>query len=128
MTRWQETNLGLIYAKGAGQRPDFVEATKWFRKAAEQGFPTGQASLGISYERGERVRQDNIPASDVAHACGRARGKEAEKARDNVSTRTTQGRNGCITHGNDHDAKHLWQLQWNDRIMGLSLRQARARP
>jgi uncharacterized protein len=79
-----------MYAKGTGQRPDFVEATKWFRKAAEQGFAGGQAGLGISYERGEGVRRDNVFAL-VWLTLAAAQGvKEAEKARDNVSTRMTQ--------------------------------------
>ncbi len=35
-------NLGILYDKGRGVSQDFAEASKWFRKAAEQGYVNAQ--------------------------------------------------------------------------------------
>ena len=51
-------HLGLMYAQGDGVQQDYVEATKWFRKAATQGHPGAQFYLGALYERGDGVPQD----------------------------------------------------------------------
>ena len=48
-------------------------------------------ALGISYERGEGVRRDNVPALMWLTLAAAQGNKESEKARDNVSTRMTQG-------------------------------------
>ena len=37
---------------------NFVEAAKWFRKAADQGIALAQANLGLCYEKGEGVPRD----------------------------------------------------------------------
>jgi len=45
-------NLGLMY----GSVPqDDVEAAKWYRLAAEQGYAPAQANLGVMYRNGEGV-------------------------------------------------------------------------
>lgn len=44
--------------------PDYFEATKWFRLAAEQGNPIGQNVLGYMYYRGEGVSRDYRQAAD----------------------------------------------------------------
>ena len=41
-----EFDLGVIYYDGTGVEQDFTEATKWFRKAAEQGLAEAQFILG----------------------------------------------------------------------------------
>jgi clan AA aspartic protease (TIGR02281 family) len=41
---------------------DHVEATKWYRKAAEQGNAGAQVNLGAAYARGEGVPQDYVQA------------------------------------------------------------------
>ena len=38
-----------MYRLGLGVSKDYVEAVKWFRKAAEQGYARAQYSLGVSY-------------------------------------------------------------------------------
>jgi hypothetical protein len=43
---------------------DLKEAAKWYRKAAEQGQPDAQASLGMLYEYGEGVEQDYALAAE----------------------------------------------------------------
>jgi len=51
-------NLGHCYYNGDGVRQDFVEAVKWYTKAAEQGHAKSQYSLGYCYAKGEGVKQD----------------------------------------------------------------------
>jgi uncharacterized protein len=41
--------LGIMYATGTGVAQDRVEAVKWYRKAAEQGYPLAQLLLGKNY-------------------------------------------------------------------------------
>ena len=47
-----------MYAKGRGVRQDNVEAVRWYRQAAAQGFAQAQYNLGVMYETGRGVRQD----------------------------------------------------------------------
>jgi len=54
-------NIGLCYEKGRGVQKDIVEALKWYRKAADQGFPAAECELGSDYIYGElRVSKDTI--------------------------------------------------------------------
>jgi hypothetical protein len=41
---------------------NFDEATRWFRKAAELGFPGAQLMLGSAYDYGKGVEKDSIEA------------------------------------------------------------------
>ncbi|MDX1251679.1 MAG: sel1 repeat family protein [Gammaproteobacteria bacterium] len=41
--------LGIMYEKGMGVPMDRHKAAKWYRHAAEQGYPDAQASLEILY-------------------------------------------------------------------------------
>src|SRR5215212_1711619 len=40
-----QVKLGVMYARGQGAPQDYVEAAKWFRKAAERGDARAQATL-----------------------------------------------------------------------------------
>lgn len=42
--------------------PDYDDAVKWYRKAAEKGTSWGQFNLGLSYGRGQGVPQDYTEA------------------------------------------------------------------
>ena len=53
-------NLSLMYYRGHGLLQDYVEAAKWFRKAAEQGRAQAQWYLGEMYAKGEGVTQDEV--------------------------------------------------------------------
>lgn len=44
------------------ERPDYDDAVKWFRKAAEKGTSWGQFNLGVRYGRGPGVPQDYAEA------------------------------------------------------------------
>lgn len=51
-----------MYANGLGTPQDYSEATKWFRKAADQGDAMAQTYLGRNYENGRGVKQDYTEA------------------------------------------------------------------
>ena len=57
-----QNNLGLIHYTGEGVPQDFIEAMKWFRKAAEQHHEMAQFNLGLMYAYGEGVPQDFVEA------------------------------------------------------------------
>ena len=50
--------LGVCYYRGEGVAQDFVEAVRWFHKAAEQGDAPAQYNLGVCYYFGRGVAQD----------------------------------------------------------------------
>jgi TPR repeat protein len=55
--------LGLSHAFALNHPKNQAEGAKWFRKAAEQGHPGAQATLGYMYERGYGVRADPAEAA-----------------------------------------------------------------
>ena len=46
---------------------DLEEAARWFRLAAEQGYPDAEYSLGLAYSRGEGLPQDSARAVKWLH-------------------------------------------------------------
>jgi uncharacterized protein len=52
------------YREGYGTAVDHVEAVKWVRKAAEQGFARAQHDLGLMYEFGTGVERSNEKAAE----------------------------------------------------------------
>jgi TPR repeat protein len=50
--------MGMKYAVGDGVPHDFVEAAKWYLKAADQGHANAELSLGILYSSGSGVPLD----------------------------------------------------------------------
>lgn len=50
--------VGEIYERGMGTDPNFEEAARWYRKAAEQGFSRSMVSLAYFHEQGLGVEQD----------------------------------------------------------------------
>ena len=52
------------FSKGvvADKSGDYVEAVKWYRLAAEQGFASAQFNLGIMYEQGKGVPENDAEA------------------------------------------------------------------
>jgi Zn-dependent protease with chaperone function/type II secretory pathway pseudopilin PulG len=53
-----QCRLGDAYSNGKGVAKNDVQATKWYRMAAEQGNIAAQYNLGVNYERGEGVSQN----------------------------------------------------------------------
>jgi hypothetical protein len=54
--------LGLSYEKGQGVPVDYVQAARWYRKAAEQGSGHAQFLLGGMYFEGKGVPKDLVQA------------------------------------------------------------------
>ena len=55
-------SLGVCYYDGYGVAYDFVEAVKWFRKAAEQGDARAQFMLGVYHGNSYGVAYDLVAA------------------------------------------------------------------
>jgi TPR repeat protein len=67
--------IGAAYEQGWFGKTNFHEAAKWFRRAAAQGDPDAQNSLGQMYEDGEGVQTELHPSrqmvSEGCRACSR---------------------------------------------------------
>jgi TPR repeat protein len=70
--------LGLKYDQGQGVPQNYVEAVKWFRKAAEQGLAEAQFALGLKYDKGEGTPK-NFINSYVWLSVASAKGNEKAK-------------------------------------------------
>jgi TPR repeat protein len=76
-----------MYYLGNGVPQDYVQAIKWTRRAAAQGYAAAQMSLGGMYLNGEGVPQDyvralmwfTLAASEFDDSC-----EEAHKIREGV--------------------------------------------
>ena len=53
----------MAYASGKGVPNDYVEAAKWYRLAAEQGYAGAQFALGYIYEGGRDLPKDYVEAA-----------------------------------------------------------------
>ncbi len=54
--------LGYDYYRGRGVALDYVQAAIWWRKAADQGYPSAQNNLGVLYNAGKGVPQSYAEA------------------------------------------------------------------
>ena len=54
--------VGAAYTAGTGTPQDYIEAEKWYRKAAELELHAGMEALGIFYQLGQGVEQDRVEA------------------------------------------------------------------
>ena len=87
-----EANLAYLYAEGHGVPQDCQKAVYWFEKAAAQGSDHARYGLGVFYYSGRCVSQDLVKAYmwfNLAAASGSL--PVAERARDDVGARLTQG-------------------------------------
>ncbi|HHF4028427.1 TPA: tetratricopeptide repeat protein, partial [Haemophilus influenzae] len=65
-----QANLGSAYSAGHGVRQDYIEAVKWFKKAAENGSADGQFKLGLVYLIGQGIQKDRTLAKEwLGKAC-----------------------------------------------------------
>ena len=55
-----------MYYAGQGVPPDYAEARKWYRLAADQGNADAQTILGLMYHFGQGVPQDYAEAEMVS--------------------------------------------------------------
>ena len=76
-----------MYAEPVGGTPDYVEAAKWFRKAAELGVRDSEFNLAILYARGLGVDRD-LRQSWLWFSLAAAQGDaDAVKKRDEVAAK-----------------------------------------
>ena len=57
-----QCRLGRMYEDGRGVSKNYVEAAKWYRRAAEQGNAAAQFNLGLMYSLGQGVEKDEVEA------------------------------------------------------------------
>src|SRR5262252_4089349 len=57
-----QKRLAMMFAKGQGVATNYVEAAKWFQKAADKGDAESMASLGQCYGEGKGLRQNTAEA------------------------------------------------------------------
>ena len=53
-----QNRLGQIYEIGIGGTPDYAEAAKWYKRAADSGNRAAAINLAALYERGQGVPKD----------------------------------------------------------------------
>ena len=58
-----QTRIGNLYRHGDGVIMDYVEAVRWYRKAAGQGFAGAQNNLAVMYEQGLGVPKNKSEAA-----------------------------------------------------------------
>jgi TPR repeat protein len=58
----EDFKTGIKYYNGDGVNKDYVEALKWFRKAADQGNSFAQYNIGAMYHEGQGVTKDRVAA------------------------------------------------------------------
>lgn len=59
-----QLQLAYGYAIGNGVEQDDFEATRWYRRAAEQGDARGAFSLASRYDEGRGIEKDHAEATD----------------------------------------------------------------
>ena len=97
-----EAMLGFKYEHGLGVPQSYVVAADLYKRAAEQGDPTGQYLLGLMYDKGHGVWPDGVQAYKwlnlaAAHAPPRNR-ENYLRFRDVVAAKLTPAQ--------------LYQAQW----------------
>jgi len=76
-----------MYAEPIAEKPDYAEAAKWFRKAAELGVRDSQFNLAVLYARGLGVDQD-FRQSWLWFSVAAAQGDvDAGKKRDEIAAK-----------------------------------------
>ena len=75
---------GLMYYNGSGVPKDDVEAVKWYRKAANQGYADAQCSLGFMYLQGRGVPRDDVEAYAWVSVAAAVSQKQAQEIRDGI--------------------------------------------
>jgi localization factor PodJL len=80
-------NLAVLYAEGIDGKPDYQNAAKWFRKAADYGLTDSQYNLGILYGRGIGMEPNLPEAYKWFTLAARDGDKESAAKRDDVGGR-----------------------------------------
>ena len=54
--------IAFNYELGRGVKRDYIQAMRWYRKAADKGDTSAMLKIGGLYENGLGVKQDHIEA------------------------------------------------------------------
>ena len=86
-----QSYLGFMYANGRGVPQSYVEAARWFCRAAVQDEASAQYMLGLQYDKGQGVSENRIEAHKwlnlaAAHAPRRDR-EDWARIRDAVGSK-----------------------------------------
>lgn len=77
--------IAEMYYYGNGVTRDFVEAIKWYEKAAKKNFPDALYSLGIMYENGEGVKESSTEAINYYYKAAILNNRNAFEALKNLA-------------------------------------------
>ncbi len=69
-----------MYRKGDGVVRDYKTAVRWYRKAAEQGFPNAQFNLGVIYAKGRGTNKDTTLSKEWYEKAADQGNENAERA------------------------------------------------
>src|SRR5208337_2377479 len=82
------TSFFLFYPLYKTVKP-FAKTVKWYRKAAQHGYASGQYKLGLMYYHGEGVPQDDVKAHMWFNLAAAQGNSAAKKLRDELAGRMT---------------------------------------
>jgi TPR repeat protein len=88
-----QAQLGWMYARGLGVPQSYVEAAKWYYRAADRGNGRAQLELGLMYNKGQGVPRDLVLSHmwlnlSASHAVGANR-DYAVRLRDALASKMT---------------------------------------
>ena len=66
-----QVELALLYERGNGEAPNYREAVRWHRAAAETGDAQAQVNLGLAYALGRGVAKGRRKANLLYRAAAR---------------------------------------------------------
>jgi TPR repeat protein len=72
--------VGYLYSKGQGVTKDEAEGARWFKLAAEQGSPEGEAAFGLECHDGLGVARDYAQALHWLRLSAAQGNEEAQNA------------------------------------------------
>jgi TPR repeat protein len=93
--------LGNLYDNGEGVAKDYKKAFACYHKAAEQGYPPSQVSVGYMYSSGEGVPQDHSEAV-----------KWYRKAAEQGDAKGQYNLGVCYVHGYGVDENAVEAIGW----------------
>lgn len=76
-----------MYDNGAGVPQDYIEAERWYRKAAEQGQASAQNNLGVLYKNGQGVAANPVIAYALLNLAAAGGNDKATNNRARVAER-----------------------------------------
>jgi hypothetical protein len=82
-------DLAEMYKAGEGVTQDYLEAAKWYRRAADDGYPLAQLHLGEMYRDGLGVPQNNVLAHMWFNVASAGPFQNGRRERDSLAKQIT---------------------------------------